>query len=74
MTNSFIDIFHEKKASAITSHLSSAQESTTSRGLGQTQKRGGVKPVKGFLSFFFLALCAIEISMWLPTLLIKKKN
>jgi hypothetical protein len=48
VTNSFIDIFHEKKVSAITSHLSSAQESTTSHGLGQTQKRGGVKPVKFF--------------------------
>jgi hypothetical protein len=38
-------MFHRSR---ITSHLSSAQESTTSRGLGQTQKRGGVKPVKFF--------------------------
>ena len=50
-----------------------------------TTSRGGGKPVKGcffgffsfflcvFFFFFFFLLCAIEISTWLPTLLIKNK-
>ena len=43
------------------------QERKTSRGLEQTQTR-----VKVFFCVFFI-LCAIEITTWLPTLLIKNK-